>query len=100
MVLALLGWLRSVPLSCALRASILHDAICRGTTACGVSSDSAWCCPRTSILRNEPDWKSTFFMWKHLNGNVLGTESEKFQSGSFGTELKVGAANDGQRSAL
>jgi hypothetical protein len=40
-----------------------------------------------AILRNEPDWKSTVFMWNRQSINELGCEGGKFQSGSFGMEL-------------
>ena|ERR1039458_349655 len=76
-------------LSCALRASARRDAFCCRNTPCSVSSDSAPVLPRTLILRNEPDWKSTVFMWNNLNVNGLGCECGKFQSGSFGMELRV-----------
>jgi HAD superfamily hydrolase (TIGR01549 family) len=39
-------------------------------------------------------------MWNNRSVKELGFESGKFQSGSFGTEMGVGDANDGRRSAL
>jgi hypothetical protein len=57
----------------------------------GRAERRAWRTRRTSkhvFLRNEPDWKSTISMWNNLRVNELGCESGKFQSGSFGTELR------------
>jgi HAD superfamily hydrolase (TIGR01549 family) len=52
------------------------------------------------FLRNEPDLELTILMWNKPIDKELGRESEKFQSGLFGTELSVGEASGGQRSAL
>jgi hypothetical protein len=52
------------------------------------------------FLRNEPELEAPEFMWNKQNTSELRRESGKLHSGSFGMELRVGDANDGQRSAL
>ena len=80
----LAGWRRLLPAKEERRAG-------RSPYNSGRAERHAWRTRRTSkhvFLRNEPDWKSTISMWNNLRVKELGCESGKFQSGSFGTELR------------